>query len=150
MTNETKPIKIPNAEHPITIDANTVRVVARVGDTVIADSTATLTLRESRYAPVYYFPLNSVAPGTVRPSSTQTYCPYKGDASYYDVLLSNGEVLSDAVWTYQTPYQAVAAIAGRVAFYTDRVQIVVEQVAVMHVEPMKSLCLRACRRRSQL
>jgi uncharacterized protein (DUF427 family) len=127
MTNETKPIKVPNAEHPITIDTSTVRVVARVKDTVIADSTATLALRESGYAPVYYFPLNSVAPGTLRPSSTQTYCPYKGDASYYDILLPHGQVLPDAVWTYQTPYPAVAAIADRVAFYTDRVQIEAEQ-----------------------
>jgi uncharacterized protein (DUF427 family) len=76
---------------------------------------------------VYYFPLNSAAPGTLRPSSTQTYCPYKGDAAYYDVLLPHGEILTDAVWTYQTPYSAVEAIADRVAFYTDRVQIEAEQ-----------------------
>jgi uncharacterized protein (DUF427 family) len=127
MTNETKLIKVPNAEHSISIEADTVKVVARVGDAVIADSAAALTLRESGYAPVYYFPLNSVVPGTLRPSSTETYCPYKGDASYYDIVLPHSEILSDAVWTYRTPYPAVEAIAGRVAFYTDRVQIEVEQ-----------------------
>jgi uncharacterized protein (DUF427 family) len=127
MTNETKLIKVPNAEHPITIHADTVRVVARVGDAVIADSPAALTLRESGYAPVYYFPLSSVVPGTLQPSTTETYCPYKGDASYYDIVLPHDEILSNAVWTYRTPYPAVEAIAGHVAFYTDRVQIEIEQ-----------------------
>jgi hypothetical protein len=80
-------VKIPNAEHPIAIDADTVQVVARVGDTVIADSPSALILRESGYAPVYCFRLSSVVAGTRRPSSTETYCPYKGDASYYDIVL---------------------------------------------------------------
>jgi uncharacterized protein (DUF427 family) len=122
-----KEIKIPNADHPITIEADSVRVVARVGDTVIADTGSALTLREAGYEPVYYVPLGDVVPGALRPSSSETYCPYKGDASYYDVILRDGQVLSDAVWSYQTPYPAVDAIAGRVAFYTDRVQVDAEQ-----------------------
>jgi uncharacterized protein (DUF427 family) len=126
MANETKVIKVPNTEHQITIDADTVRVIARVEAAVIADSPAALTLRESGYAPVYYFPLSSVVPGTLRPSSTETYCPYKGDATYYDIVLPDGEVLPDAVWTYRTPYPAVEPIAGCVAFYPDRVQIEAE------------------------
>jgi uncharacterized protein (DUF427 family) len=63
----------------------------------------------------------------LRPSSTETYCPYKGDASYYDIVLPGGEALPNAVWTYRNPYRAVAAIAGRIAFYTDRVQVEVER-----------------------
>jgi deazaflavin-dependent oxidoreductase (nitroreductase family) len=117
----------PTMDHPITIDTDTVRVVARVADVVIADSSAALTLRESGYAPVYYLPLTSVGPNILRTSSTETYCPYKGDASYYDIVLPNGETLPDAVWTYRTPYPAVKQIAGHVAFYTDRVQIEAEQ-----------------------
>jgi uncharacterized protein (DUF427 family) len=85
---DTKPIKLANAEHSITIDANTVRVIARVGDIVIGDSAATLTLRESGHEPVYYFPLGSVVQATLRPSSTESNCLYKGDASYYDIVLS--------------------------------------------------------------
>jgi uncharacterized protein (DUF427 family) len=72
---------------------------------------------------VYYVPLGDVVRGALRPSSSETYCPYKGDASYYDIILRDGQVLPDAVWSYQTPYPAVDAIAGRVAFYTDRVQV---------------------------
>jgi uncharacterized protein (DUF427 family) len=119
----TKEIKVPDANHPITIDGDTVRVVARVGDTVIADTSAALTLREAGYPPVQYIPFDDVVSGTLRPSTSGSYCPYKGDASYYDIVLPDGNVLADAVWTYRSPYPAVDAIAGRVAFYTDRVQV---------------------------
>jgi uncharacterized protein (DUF427 family) len=119
-------IKVPDAQHHITIDRDATRVVARVGDAVIADTHEAVTLREAGYAPVYYVPLSSVVPGVLRPSSSETYCPYKGDASYFDIVLPGGETLVDAVWTYREPYPAVAAIAGRVAFYTDRVLIETE------------------------
>ena len=122
----TKEIKVPDANHPISMDASTARVVARAGDTVIADTTAALTLREANYPPVHYIPLGDVVPGALRPSTSETYCPYKGDAAYYDVVLPGGKELADAVWTYQAPYPAVDAIAGYVAFYTDRIQVVAE------------------------
>jgi uncharacterized protein (DUF427 family) len=120
VTNE---IKVPDAHHPITIDAETVRVVARVADTVIADTSGALTLREAGYPPVHYIPLDDVVQARLRPSTSHSYCPYKGDASYYDVVLPDGTKLVDAAWTYPSPYTAVDAIAGRVAFYTDRVQV---------------------------
>jgi uncharacterized protein (DUF427 family) len=124
--NEARLIKVPDATHPITIDADTARVVARAEGTVIADTRDALTLREHGYAPVYYLPLSDVVPGRLRPSSSESYCPYKGDASYYDIVLPDGEIFTDAVWTYRKPYPAVATIAGRVGFYTDRVQIEAE------------------------
>jgi uncharacterized protein (DUF427 family) len=127
MTNETKLIKVPDSEHPITIDADTTKLVARVADTTIADTSDALTLREKGYAEVYYVPLNDVVPGMLRPSATETYCPYKGDASYYDIVLPSGVALPNAVWTYRNPYPAVAAIAGRIAFYTGQVQVEVER-----------------------
>ena len=123
MTNE---IKVPDSDHPISIARDTIRVAARVGDTIVADTSEALTLREAGYEPVYYIPLSDVLPGTLRASTLNTYCPYKGDASYYDVVLHDGRELQDAVWTYHSPYPAVDAIAGHVAFYPDRVQIEVE------------------------
>jgi uncharacterized protein (DUF427 family) len=125
----TKHIKVADADHPITIDTDTVRVVARVGETVIADTSAALTLREAGYPPVQYLPVDDVVPGVLRPNTSGSYCPYKGDASYYDVVLPDGTELADVAWTYRTPYPAVGAIAGRVAFYTDRVQVDVETLA---------------------
>jgi uncharacterized protein (DUF427 family) len=125
----TNQIKVPDASHPITIDGDTAHVIARVGRAVIADTNAALTLREAGYSPVHYIPLSDIIAHTLRPSTLHSYCPYKGDASYYDVVLPDGTELRDAAWTYATPYPAVDAIAGRVAFYTDRVHIEAQTVA---------------------
>jgi uncharacterized protein (DUF427 family) len=123
MTTTREP-KIPGPEHPITIEPASVRVVARVGAQIVADTTRALTMREASYPPVYYIPLEDVDQTLLTASATQTYCPYKGDASYYGIAAADGE-RADAVWSYREPYDAVADIAGHVAFYTDRVDVVV-------------------------
>jgi uncharacterized protein (DUF427 family) len=121
-----KPHLEPGPDHPITVTPNPGRVVARIGDRIVADSTNALTLQESHYPAVQYVPLPDVAAGVLHRSETSTYCPYKGDASYYSLSVDGSE-LTDAVWTYETPYPAVAEIAGHVAFYADRVQVDVTQ-----------------------
>jgi uncharacterized protein (DUF427 family) len=119
---ETRTPKIPGRDHPITIEPAGQRIIVRVGDRVVADSTAALTLREAGYRPVHYIPIKDVDQTMLRSSRTSTYCPYKGDASYYSIAGPDGE-LEDAIWTYDDPYAAVAAIAHHVAFYADRVEI---------------------------
>jgi uncharacterized protein (DUF427 family) len=67
-----------------------------------------------------------VAERYLRRSDTSTYCPFKGEASYYDVALGqDGEqsTVADVIWTYEQPYPAVAAIAGHVAFYADKADV---------------------------
>ena len=123
MTTTREP-KIPGPEHPITIEPAGVRVVARVGAQIVADTTRALTMREASYPPVHYIPLEDVDQTLLTASATQTYCPYKGDASYFGIAAADGE-RADAVWSYREPYDAVADIAGHVAFYTDRVDVVV-------------------------
>jgi uncharacterized protein (DUF427 family) len=117
--------KIPGPDHPITIEATGGRVVARVGTHVLADSSRALTLREANYPPVQYIPLADVDQTLLASSDTSTYCPYKGDASYYSITLPEGP-LTDAIWTYREPYDSVAPIADHVAFYPDRVEVVTE------------------------
>ncbi|MGB3444062.1 MAG: DUF427 domain-containing protein [Actinophytocola sp.] len=115
-------IRTPGPDHPITVEKNPARVTVRVGDQVVADSTAALVLQESNYPPAHYIPLADVDPALITPTDTSTYCPYKGDASYYTLVTEGGE-LKDAIWTYRTPYPAVAEIAGHVAFYPNKVEI---------------------------
>ncbi|MFE4958953.1 DUF427 domain-containing protein [Streptomyces sp. NPDC056653] len=126
----TREPKIPGPDHPITIEKTVQRVVARVGTHVVADTNRALTLREAAYPPVQYIPLDDVDQTLLAPSGTQTYCPYKGDASYYSIALpdsSDGEGrLTDAVWFYREPYDSVVSIANHVAFYADQVEVVVE------------------------
>lgn len=115
-------MKTPGPDHPITVEKNPARVTVRVGDQVVADTTAALVLQESNYPPVQYIPLADVDPAAIKPTDTSTYCPYKGDASYYTLVTPAGEQV-DAIWTYRTPYPAVAEIADHVAFYPNKVEI---------------------------
>ena len=115
---------VPSPDHPITIEPTGRRVVVRAGGRVIADSAHALTLQESAYPAVQYLPMTDVNEGVLRRTDTSTYCPFKGDASYYSIVTPDDEI-TDAIWTYETPYPAVADIAGHVAFYAHLVEIVV-------------------------
>lgn len=120
-----KPIRIPGPDHPIAIAANPHRVVVRLAGRVVADTRAALTLREAAYAPVIYIPRADVDMAQFERSAHATYCPYKGDCAYYS-LPAGGERSADAAWTYEAPYDAVAAIRGHLAFYPDRVDAIEE------------------------
>ena len=113
-------IKIPGPDHPISIEANRSRVTVRVGGRVIADTREALTLREASYPPVQYIPRRDVDMSALTRSSHTTYCPYKGDAAYYSIPVGGTRSI-DAVWTYETPFEATAQIKEYVAFYPDRV-----------------------------
>jgi uncharacterized protein (DUF427 family) len=115
-------VKIPGVSHPITIEPALERVTVRAGARVIADSTSALILREAHLAPVYYLPLADVDRTALIRSDRATYCPFKGDASYYDVATADG-VIAHAVWEYREPYESVGEIAGHVAFYPHLVEI---------------------------
>jgi len=113
----------PSARHSITVADTGSHVTVRVRGEVVADTDDALTLQESSYPAVQYVPLADVRRELLRRTDTASYCPYKGEASYYSVVTSAGETVDDAVWTYEQPYDAVAPIAGRVAFYPDKVEI---------------------------
>src|SRR6202790_2691705 len=121
-----KPIKIPGPDHPISIDANPSRVVVTVGGKIVADSRGALTLREASYAPVQYIPRRDVDMTLLERTDHATYCPYKGDCSYFSIP-SGGDRSTNAVWTYEAPYEAVSPIKEHVAFYPDRVDAVEER-----------------------
>ena len=112
----------PGPQHPITVEPAAARITVTAGGTPVADTTAALALQEAKYPTVYYIPLADVRSDVLKPSDHTTYCPFKGDASYYSIATADGE-LTDAVWYYREPYPAVAAIAGHVAFYANRVDI---------------------------
>ncbi|MEJ8571794.1 DUF427 domain-containing protein [Microbaculum marinum] len=115
-------MKLPGPDHPITIEpvAGVVRV--KVGDDVIVSTTHALMMRESSYPPVYYFPREDADMRLLEPTGHTTHCPYKGDANYYSIP-ALGQAGDNAVWSYETPFSAVADIVGHLAFYPDRVTI---------------------------
>jgi uncharacterized protein (DUF427 family) len=122
-TSPPKTIKLPGPDHPITIDNNSDRIVVRTAGRIVADSREVLTLRESAYPPVLYIPRKDVDMSLLEPSNSTTYCPYKGDCTYFSIPLGK-ERSVNAVWTYEDPYPAVARIKGYLAFYSGRVDMI--------------------------
>lgn len=116
-----KPYKIPDANHPIDIAPFAGRVVVRAGGMVIADTRQALTLKEASYPAVLYVPRADADMAALARTSHATHCPYKGEASYFD--LPTGASGRNGVWSYETPHEAVAAIAGHLAFYPDKIEI---------------------------
>jgi uncharacterized protein (DUF427 family) len=116
----------PSTEHPITIEPTRGRVQVRVNGQIVADTQAALTLQEATYPAVQYIPMSDVVQEVLTRTDTKTYCPFKGEASYYSVTTGTGDTVDDAIWTYEEPYPAVAAIGGHVAFYPDKAEITVD------------------------
>jgi uncharacterized protein (DUF427 family) len=121
-----KNVKIPGPDHPITIVTNPNRIVVTLGGQKLADTSHALTLRETKYPAVHYIPRADVDMVQLARTTHTTYCPFKGDCSYYS-LSAAGERGINAVWTYEAPYAAVGAIKDHLAFYPDRVEIVEER-----------------------
>lgn len=115
-------MKLPGPDHPITISPAKTRWRAKYADHVIADSNDAVVLREADYPQVVYFPRADVAMEYMTRTSRSTHCPYKGDASYY-TLLMDGQFAENAVWSYELPYPAMEPISERLAFYTDKVEV---------------------------
>lgn len=105
----------PGPDHPITLEPAASRWRANFAGHVIADSNDALILNEKGHAPVVYFPRQDVAMEYMSRQERTTHCPYKGDASYYTILM-DGEFAENAVWSYEAPYEWMEPIAGRLAF----------------------------------
>ena len=119
-------MRLPGPDHPITISANPRRIRVTAGDTVIAETTHALSLKEASYPAVQYVPRGDARMELFKRTERVTHCPYKGDASYFSIA-ADGKTLENAIWTYETPFPAMTEISGYLAFYPDKVRI--EEVA---------------------
>lgn len=107
----------------ITIVPTPGRVRVSFAGVTIADTTAALTLRETPYGPVHYIPRQDVRMDLCQRTNHASHCPWKGEASYYSVTVG-ARTATNAIWTYEAPIAAVAAIGGYLAFYPDRVDAI--------------------------
>jgi len=96
--------------------------VVRAAGAVIGETTDAIELTEGSYPPVIYFPRGDLAMAFLEPSDTRTTCPHKGEAVYFTLEAKSGPQ-KDAAWSYETPKQGLEAIAGHIAFYTERVTV---------------------------
>jgi uncharacterized protein (DUF427 family) len=107
--------------HRIDIRRSSRHLVVRDGDQVVADTHAPLVLHESGFAPRWYVPRADIAAEALEPVEGQTFCPYKGLASYYNV----GDART-AAWSYRAPFEEVERIADFVSFYPEKVTITID------------------------
>jgi len=116
-------MKQPTPDHPITVQPSPRRVRVLFNGKVVADTSRALALAEASYPPVMYIPRADADMTAFKPTDHQTHCPYKGDASYF-TLEVDGKSALNAVWSYEQPFSAVAAIKEHLAFYPDRVDAI--------------------------
>lgn len=108
-------------DYPIGVHPAGVRVQVKAGGEIVADSRDALRMDEGKHAPIFYLPRNDVRMERLLRSEHHSYCPFKGEASYYS--LAGGA--ENAVWTYEQPYDEVAAIKDLLAFYPDKFEVIV-------------------------
>ena len=101
----------------ITTQPAAVRVRVTVSGEIIADTRDALALKEGSYPVVYYIPRKDVKMDRLARTSHSTHCPFKGDASYFS--LKGGP--DNAVWSYEKPFDEMAAIKDHLAFYPSKV-----------------------------
>ena len=118
-----KPVRIPGPDHPITTTPTQGRVIVTAGGKRLADTREALTLKEAAYPPVQYIPRKDVDMTQLRRTAHQTYCPYKGECAYFSIPAGEERSIN-AVWTYEAPYAAVSDIREYLAFYPDRVDAI--------------------------
>ena len=98
---------------------------------VVAESVRPVVLFETGLPPRYYLPKSDVRMDLLLPSATRTGCPYKGEAEYWSIRLDARDI-PDAAWSYRTPLQESARIAGLVSFtsWVDGVDVIVDDESV--------------------
>ncbi len=109
-------------DHRITVAPFKGTVEVRLEGNRIARSNSAVILREGTYPPVHYIPLADVDPALIRRSEHASHCPFKGQASYWNIVVGDHEI-DNAMWGYETPYDEMLEIAGLVAFYPNKVEI---------------------------
>jgi uncharacterized protein (DUF427 family) len=121
--SKSKDIKIPGPDHPISISPAEGKVRITVAGRIVAESTRALWLEEKGYPPVYYLPRSDADLSLLIRTTHYTYCPYKGDCTYYSIPIG-GTKSENAVWTYEKPHEALAGIKEYLAFYPTRVDAI--------------------------
>lgn len=115
-------------QHPnyqVRIEPSNAFIEVKVGERVVAQTDQAVQVSETKHRPVWYLPADSVDAALITPTETQTYCPFKGHAAYWQIT-TNDRVIEDAMWSYQHPYDECLPLKGWVSFYTNKVSLYID------------------------
>ncbi len=118
--------RAPN--HKVELKRDTARVRVIFAGETIADSADVITVHEGSYPPVHYLTRADVREEVLTRTDHSTHCPFKGDASYWSVT-AGGKTAENAVWSYEAVFDEVPELAGRVAFYADKMDEIIADPA---------------------
>ncbi len=108
-----------NPSYSIDFDPLPARVQALLNRETVADTSAARVMYELGHAPVYYLPREDVNMALLEPTDRDTYCPYKGHASYWTVRVGT-RTAENAIWSYEIPHRELAQVSGYMGFYWGR------------------------------
>jgi uncharacterized protein (DUF427 family) len=110
-------------EHRVDLLPESRQVRVTFAGTVVADSRAAVRCEETGHGPVHYLPEKDVRLDLLHTTEHKTYCPFKGDCSYWTIE-TGGKQAENAVWGYRAPYDEAKGLAGHYAFYPSRVDAI--------------------------
>lgn len=113
---------LEHPKHRVAIQHSTTEISVHLGEFELARSTNALYVEESRHQPVWYLPLSDIQSAYLKPTSTETYCPFKGYANYWSIETPT-DTITDGLWGYQAPYDECLTLANYAAFYSTKVDI---------------------------
>ena len=111
-------------------------LVVKAGEINLVRTQKAVILQETKHRDVWYVPLDELSAAHIRKTDTQTYCPFKGYASYWSVCGTDGEVIvDDAIWAYESPYDECKDIANFASFYTNKLDLYLDGVLANKAGP---------------
>ena len=114
----------PGPDHPITIESKQIPVRILLAGIVVLDAKSHFELHEAKYPPAIYLPRDQINLKHLERSTHSTWCPYKGEASYFHMRRTDGALIENAVWTYESPFPAVQKIENALAVYASKVDTI--------------------------
>ena len=109
-------------DYRVDLEPNARPVRVSLGGEPIAESDRALRVLETRHDPVLYVPREDVRLERLERTDHETFCPFKGEASYWTVRAGE-RVEENAVWSYESPFDQVAGLKDYMAFYSDRLTL---------------------------